>query len=143
MKILFVCTGNTCRSPMAQAVCALEGEEAGLNLECESAGLWAREGEPVSEYSASSVRALYGRDFSHASRQVTRELVEKSDLIIGMTRTHEALLKQSFPQAREKIRTLPQEIPDPYGSGQEVYEQTARTIRRGIRALIREGVIHD
>ena len=143
MKILFVCTGNTCRSPLAQAVCELEGQAAGLNLDCESAGLSVCEGEEMSEYSVEAVKALYGKTVSHRAHPVTAEMVEKSDLVVGMTRTHQYLLQQALPAAKEKIRTLPEEIPDPYGNPREVYLRTALAIQKGIRQWIAEGVLHD
>ncbi len=114
MKILFVCSGNTCRSPMA------EGYLKSLNLEgveVSSAGLQA--GGCVSENSVSALKDM-GIDISqHIPRQITREMCENSDKIICMTATHKALLELSGVGG--DISVLGFGISDPYGSDLDAY----------------------
>ena len=91
--ILFVCTGNTCRSPLAAALARAYGVDA------QSAGLSAYPGDPASSQAARVAR-LYGADLSgHRARQVTREMVDQADAIFVMTPGHRAALCALFPQA--------------------------------------------
>ena len=114
MKILFVCSGNTCRSPMA------EGYLKSLNLdgvEVWSAGLQA--GGAVSENSVVAMKEI-GVDISHhIPRQITREMINLADKIICMTATHKALLELSG--ASGNISVLGFGISDPYGSDEDAY----------------------
>ena len=119
MKALFVCTGNTCRSPMAAA---LWGRLGGVGA---SAGLYARDGEPAS---ANAVRVMeeMGLDLSgHRAQTVTESMVRDADAVFGMTETHAAALAARFPAQRGKIRPLPLEIPDPFGGDLEDYRTCA------------------
>lgn len=114
MKILFVCSGNTCRSPMA------EGYLKSLNLdgvEVWSAGLQA--GGAVSENSVVAMKEI-GVDISHhIPRQITREMINLADKIICMTATHKALLELSG--VKGDISVLGFGISDPYGSDEGGY----------------------
>ena len=115
MKILFVCTGNTCRSPMAQGLFRNMAPEH----ECESAGLSALPGQPASPQAAACCKEL-GVDISaHLSRQLTREELSKWDVFFPMTRAHGAVLEGAGVPP-EKVY-YPGEIADPYGGDLEVY----------------------
>ena len=88
MKLLFVCTGNTCRSPLAEAIARRIAAERSLGVEAGSAGTSAWEGSPASDVSL-LVGIERGLDLNaHRSRKLTRELVEGSDLIIAMGPHH-------------------------------------------------------
>ena len=128
MNILFVCTGNTCRSPMAAGIMEKLAEENGLLARIESAGLFATDAESAT---AEAIEALkkYDVDLSeHKSQQITPELIEKSDLIITMTEAHKLLLQDL---AKEKTCTvcelgdLDGEIEDPFGGDVIEYIETA------------------
>lgn len=128
MNILFVCTGNTCRSPMAAAIMNKLAVENGLDVRIESAGLFAAEGEPASPEAIEALKK-YDIDLSdHRSQQITPELIEKSDLIITMTEAHKFVLQDV---AKEKTVTvcelagLDDEIDDPFGGDLEDYIETA------------------
>jgi len=104
--ILFVCTGNTCRSPMAEALFKEMVGEKREEFEIISAGTSALEGEPAA---GEAVKALEEQGIiltGHRSRPVTTELLERSDLIITMTRGHKERLLDLMPEAGEKIFTL-------------------------------------
>ncbi len=142
-RILFVCTGNVCRSPMAAALLAEGARQAGDagQYEISSAGTWAMDGEPASSH-ARSVMHDRGLDLDrHRSQTVTDELVSKADLILVMTRNHRDSLCAEFPSARRKTHLLSElagqqyDVGDPMGKSREDYEACAAELAR----LVREG----
>lgn len=145
MRILFVCTGNTCRSPMAEKILRKMAEEQELDIEIRSAGTYAFSGSPAS---VNATRVLAGRGIHepHEARMVSPELVEWATLILTMTRSHKGALLQAYPEMAEKIYTLKEytqpdslsgDIGDPFGGSLEVYERCAREIRESLEELIR------
>lgn len=131
MNILFVCTGNTCRSPMAAAIMNKIAVENDLDVRIESAGMFAAGGEKASD---NAVRALKKYDIdlsSHRAQPVSEELLEKCDLILTMTEAHKMLLSRFAP---DKVYTLMEysgsegDIPDPYGGDLDEYEETAQAL---------------
>ena len=113
--ILFVCTGNTCRSPMAAALARLRGMDA------DSAGLSAAPGAPASP-GAVRAMAAYGVDLSgHRAKQVNADLIRRADRIYVMSPAHAAHLLSHFPQAAGKTHVLSPVIPDPFGQDDVTY----------------------
>lgn len=134
--ILFVCTGNTCRSPMAAALMRRRLERESRPGTVESAGL-AAGGEPASPHAA-AVMAEWGLDLSgHRSQPVTRGLCERADRIAVMSPRHRAaLLALGVPG--EKITILAEAeggIPDPYGGSLADYRETRDALARAVDAL--------
>lgn len=130
MNILFVCTGNTCRSPMAAAIMNKIAVDNDLDVRIESAGIFAEEGG-ASE-NAKKAMLKYGIDLSeHRTQPVSEELISKCDIILTMTEGQKQLLR---PLAEDKVFTLKEfaggsgDISDPYGGGLEEYEETAEEI---------------
>ena len=122
-RILFVCSGNTCRSPMAEAAAnhLLSGVEA------RSAGLATYAGMPASPHSQQAMAEI-GIDIrNHRSQLVSRELLEWADWVLTMTETHKKVLLQHAPEYKDKIFTLgeycgdPVEIRDPFGLSLDAY----------------------
>ena len=133
MNILFVCTGNTCRSPMAAYIMDKIAVENDLDILIESAGIFAEGGQPASE-NAVKAMAEMGIDITeHRTQPVTEELIKKSDIILTMTQGQKKLLE---PLAKDKVYTLLEysggegDISDPYGGDLEEYKETAQEIYR-------------
>ncbi len=143
MRILLVCTGNTCRSPMAEALLKQLAQTKGADPECDSAGIYAIAGTPLSAHAKSVLAEDFGiSDFDHRSKPLTAELVRWADRIIPMTEDHALLIEQKF-SAGEKILSLPQAIPDPYGGYREDYKRCAERIQEGLSALWEKGAFYD
>jgi len=144
--VLFVCTGNVCRSPMAEGLFrhAVEGRGEYRVL---SAGLGAMEGQPPSPYAVQAVKEL-GIDISpQRSRMLTPELVQQADYIFGMTHSHIDTVMMLYPFAAEKTfllrefdETLDQfekDISDPIGGSYEIYLTCRDQIEQGLPTLLR------
>lgn len=135
MNILFVCTGNTCRSPMAEGLFKKMIDEKYPNTciaphTCSSAGLFAMTGDEVS---ANSVKACerFGVDISaHRARRITSYILDETDKFVCMTPDHAASLGLYVPS--EKIVVLGGGIPDPYGGDLETYIICANAIRTAL-----------
>ncbi len=94
-KILFVCTGNTCRSPMAEGILKhlLDKKGAGDNFVVSSAGLMTAEGLPPSEFAVEVLKERGIDISSHRSKQITQDMIKDNDLILGMTLDHKQQLR--------------------------------------------------
>lgn len=135
MKIIFVCTGNTCRSPMAQGIFKKMLEDNDIkNVEVISAGLYANDGS-FATYEAKKAALKLGVDISsHMSHNLTRADIRTSDLIVCMNTTHYETLKPIIEE--NKLYLLGGGISDPYGQGQKVYDSCAREINEALKDLL-------
>lgn len=136
MRILVVCSGNTCRSPMAAGLLPLIAKERGMDVEVRSAGL-AHHPKGKVAVNAVSVMAELGVDISaDYSKPVTPEAVQWADMIIGVQGSHVAHLLEDYPSAEGKLRSLENDIRDPYCGPVEEYRRARDELRTLLSRLI-------
>ena len=139
LSVLFVCTANVCRSPMASAIFLTKLSQQGIadNWRVGSAGTWTVDGLPPAKNSELTISSLYKIDIQeHRSRSVDRELLNSFDLILTMERGHREAIKVEFPELAERVFLISEmlgednEIVDPVGGPILEYRQTARELDR-------------
>ena len=150
--IVFVCTGNTCRSPMAAGIARHllaerlgvgSGELGGLGLEVQSAGLFAGDGARATP-EARQAAAELGVDLGpHRSRKLTDELIQAADVIFCMTTGHAEEVRRRVPSAGGWALALDPEgdIADPIGSGVDTYVKVARRMAWALRRRMKENML--
>jgi protein-tyrosine phosphatase len=153
-KVLFVCTANVCRSPMAEAIFNALAEERGLAWRAASAGVAALEGEDITPNARAALEevGIYTRE--HRARQVGEAMLGEADLVLAMGPQHVATLRRRFEGLTQRVYALPEYalgahpeegIPDPYGQTMTAFRASVRQLLEHIEGLIkrleREGAL--
>jgi protein-tyrosine-phosphatase len=131
--VLFVCTGNVCRSPMAAGLFydKLVREHSSNLVRVRSAGVWALEGQPASAY---AMRVMNERDLdisAHRGRNLTQQDIDDAEAILVMTKRHSEIISRDWKRGDDKVHLLsemagqPYDIQDPYGGSIADYRRTA------------------
>ncbi|MFB3169900.1 low molecular weight protein arginine phosphatase [Neobacillus sp. 179-C4.2 HS] len=139
-RILFVCTGNTCRSPMAEAILKSKKIDG---LEVKSAGIYAATGSEASAH-AKKVLEDHHIEHNHSSNMLTLASVHWADLILTMTGSHKNVILQQYPETAGKVFTLKEfsgvaydvDVVDPFGGSVEIYQETYQELDRLITKAI-------
>lgn len=127
--ILFVCTGNTCRSPMAEIILKDKFKKNGIvDVAVKSAGICYEEGTKITLNARKALNSVGLKATGFRSKQLTKKMLDKSDLILCMTESHKRALN-GFPRVytlAEAVGT--NEISDPFGQSLEQYKKTLKAI---------------
>ena len=146
MKIMFICTGNICRSAMAHAMLSKKVKEENKNIEVYSCGLYAEDGW-VSTDEAIETMKDYGIDLkNHRATHIRNSNIKEMDVILCATRRHKDMVIYMYPELKEKVYTMKEyagykeddlDIDDPWGYGIDIYKKCAKEIEGCIDEYIR------
>jgi protein-tyrosine-phosphatase len=143
-KLLFVCTGNTCRSAMAEGIMKdILKKRKRDDIQVYSAGLCAISNGRASDEAIEALR-IDGIDIeNHRSTPITKDILDNADLIITMTKSHKDVILMRFPYMKGKVYTLKEcaygvneDILDPFGGDLEVYIRTKGEIKKALNLLM-------
>jgi protein-tyrosine phosphatase len=147
-NVLFVCTGNTCRSPMAAGLLThLLPDEKKAKYKAVSAGTLALRGQPASGPTVQVMQELGINISEHRSQPLSAALTEKADLVLALSGEHAEIIRESFPEAARKTFLLseyadktagPVDIPDPMGRPIETYRLVRDRIREYVSKILKK-----
>lgn len=143
MRIIFICTGNTCRSPMAEGILKDFAMKADLDITVQSAGIHATSNNVAAKFAIEAMKDI-GIDINnHKSDQVNSELLDKTDLVLTMSNSHKKQIISQYPIMKDKVFLLNEfafgvnkDIEDPFGAPLRYYEKARDEIYKAIEEIV-------
>ena len=120
-RILFICTGNTCRSPMAQGLMNQYAHRKGLDIQATSAGIAVSENTLISSNALLALEEEKIDMSYHHARQLTANDISNANAIFCMTDSHVTTVAAIYPQAMDKVYMIGRGITDPFGGDLDMY----------------------
>lgn len=138
-RVLFVCTGNTCRSPMAEIILKSKLKNIGIkNVKVSSAGLNTSDGLKMSKNSFEALKLMGYRPYGFKSKQLTEQMIAKSDAVICMTESHKYALANYLNVYTISQLTGLGNIEDPYGGNINVYIKTSHQLEDACNIILEQ-----
>ena len=135
-RIFFICTGNTCRSPMAEIMLRTMLKQAQIKgIVVRSAGLQATDGKKMSDNSRKALKRLGYLPYGFKARLLTPEIINKADMLICMTDNHKKAVASEKAYSVNELTGVG-EIGDPYGCDLDTYLKTARQLEQACKIIV-------
>ena len=144
-KIMFVCTGNICRSAMAEKMLEKKVKEKGMDIEVYSCGTYAENGDYPTLEAIETMKEYEINMTNHRATNIRKSNIENMDLVLCATQNHKNIVTQLYPKLEGKVYTMKEyvndtdggiDISDPWGYSIEIYRKCALEIERIIEKIL-------